>query len=64
MSDFPGMVEVMGDQDADDIAGWESLSPIREPFTVQLVIVCKGANGVEPASMTFRQPGEELRART
>lgn len=52
--DLASVIEIMGDHNADDIAGRESLSPIREPLPVQLAVILQRADGGEPAPVTFR----------
>src|SRR5215207_401502 len=58
--DFAGMIEIMTDHNADDIAGRQSFSPIGEAVALQLGVVRKGTDGIKPTAMTLYQPVEKL----
>jgi len=50
--DLTRVIEVVTDHDADDVAGWQAVTPIGESVTVRLRIVREGANGSEPPLVT------------
>jgi len=52
--DFPGVIEIVGDHNADDIAGGEPIAPIRQSLTFELGVIRKSADGGKPAAMPLR----------
>lgn len=55
MVDFAGVVEVVGDQDADEGARGQALAPVSEALAFQLGVVLEGANGRQPPAVSLRQ---------
>jgi hypothetical protein len=62
--DLAGMVNIMSDYDANEDTGWQVLAPVGEAVTIELGVVRQGANGGQPALVTFFEPCEELLMRS
>lgn len=60
MVDFSGVVEIVGDHDANNSASGQTLTPVCETVAVQFRIVPERTDGGEPTPMTFREPGDEF----
>ena len=64
MINLTGVIKIVGDHDADDDAGRQSLTPICESLAIQFGIIWERANRGQPALVTLRQPDEKLIVRT
>ena len=60
MIDFPGVIEVVSDHNADDVAGGQSISPIREALAIQLGIIAQSTNRIQPTLMSLLQPCQQF----
>src|SRR5215216_581880 len=57
------VIKIMRNHNSNNIARGQPFAPIGEAVLRQFCIVGKRLNGVQPALMTFCQPGEQLNMR-